>query len=99
MPSFFLDLVSSVLTLFCPYTCGYVFSLPPSLPGPLLAHIQKRDRFTEREASLVVVEVASALVFLHENGIAHRDLKPENVLCERTDRVSLRYSIAAPTDL
>lgn len=57
--------------------------------GPLLAHIQKHERFTERDASLVVREVASALAFLHDNGIAHRDLKPENILCERTDKVEL----------
>ena len=57
--------------------------------GPLLAHIQKRERFTEREASLVVQEVACALAFLHDNGIAHRDLKPENILCERENQVRL----------
>ncbi len=55
--------------------------------GPLLSHIQRRERFTEREASKVVQEVATALAFLHGNGIAHRDLKPENILCERENEV------------
>ena len=55
--------------------------------GPLLAHIRKHERFTERDASLVVHQVASALAFLHDRGIAHRDLKPDNILCERTDKV------------
>ena len=41
----------------------------------------------EREASDVVREVAAALVFLHENGVAHRDLKPQNVLCVKKDQV------------
>ena len=36
--------------------------------GPLLSLIQKRKRFTEREASLVTKEVANALSFLHERG-------------------------------
>ena len=41
----------------------------------------------EREASEVVREVACALAFLHENGVAHRDLKPQNVLCIYKDQV------------
>ena len=57
--------------------------------GHLLTHIQQKERFTEREASQVVHEVASALDFLHTNRIAHRDLKPDNILCERLDSVSL----------
>lgn len=49
--------------------------------GPLLAHIQKRNHFTENEASQIVKNLADALKFLHQRGIAHRDLKPENILC------------------
>lgn len=56
--------------------------------GHLLAHIQRRERFVEREASDVVREVAAALVFLHENGVAHRDLKPQNVLCVKKDQIT-----------
>ena len=58
------------------------------LGGQLLSHIQKRERFTEREASHIVYEVTSALDFLHTNRIAHRDLKPDNILCEYKDSVS-----------
>lgn len=49
--------------------------------GPLLAHIQKRIYFTENEASQIFKNLAEALKFLHQRGIAHRDLKPENILC------------------
>lgn len=49
--------------------------------GPLLAHIQKRIYFTENEASQIVKNLAEALKYLHQRGIAHRDLKPENILC------------------
>ena len=49
--------------------------------GPLLDQIQRRVHFTEKEASAIIKDLASALAFLHGKGIAHRDLKPENVLC------------------
>lgn len=49
--------------------------------GPLLSHIQRRIQFTENEASLIIKDLASALKFIHQKGIAHRDLKPENILC------------------
>ena len=50
-------------------------------------HIQNRVKFTEKEASYVIRDLASALQFLHKKGIAHRDLKPENVLCEYEDQL------------
>ncbi|XP_070562995.1 MAP kinase-interacting serine/threonine-protein kinase 1-like isoform X2 [Ptychodera flava] len=56
--------------------------------GHLLSHIKKKKAFTEQEAALVVKDIASALSFLHNKGIAHRDLKPENILCEYQDKVS-----------
>lgn len=55
--------------------------------GQLLDHIQNRVRFTEKEASYVIKDLASGLQFLHKKGIAHRDLKPENVLCEFEDQL------------
>ncbi|GMT16847.1 hypothetical protein PFISCL1PPCAC_8144 [Pristionchus fissidentatus] len=56
--------------------------------GPLLNHIQRKGAFTEAEASMVTKDIASALKFLHDHGIAHRDVKPENILCTDADRVS-----------
>lgn len=45
------------------------FSLSPvTLTGSILAHIQKRKHFNEREASKVVRDIASALDFLHTKG-------------------------------
>lgn len=55
--------------------------------GQLLDHIQHRTKFTEKEASYVIKDLASALQFLHKKGIAHRDLKPENVLCVFEDQL------------
>ncbi|XP_038019419.1 MAP kinase-interacting serine/threonine-protein kinase 2 isoform X3 [Motacilla alba alba] len=56
--------------------------------GSILTHIHRRRHFNELEASVVVQDIASALHFLHNKGIAHRDLKPENILCESPDQVS-----------
>ncbi|XP_031826994.1 MAP kinase-interacting serine/threonine-protein kinase 1 isoform X2 [Nomia melanderi] len=56
--------------------------------GQLLSRIQERIHFSEREASQIVKEIASALNFLHKKGIAHRDLKPENILCVYPDQLT-----------
>uniref|UniRef100_A0A671NV35 non-specific serine/threonine protein kinase n=1 Tax=Sinocyclocheilus anshuiensis TaxID=1608454 RepID=A0A671NV35_9TELE len=56
--------------------------------GSILTHIHRRQHFNEQEASIVVQDIASALDFLHNKGMAHRDLKPENILCEHSDRIS-----------
>ncbi|NWJ06074.1 MKNK2 kinase, partial [Crypturellus undulatus] len=63
-------------------------SRAPLSPGSILTHIHRRRHFNELEASVVVQDIASALNFLHNKGIAHRDLKPENILCESPDQVS-----------
>uniref|UniRef100_A0A4W5RD53 non-specific serine/threonine protein kinase n=1 Tax=Hucho hucho TaxID=62062 RepID=A0A4W5RD53_9TELE len=56
--------------------------------GSVLAHIHRRQHFSEQEACFVVQDIASALDFLHNKGMAHRDLKPENILCEHMDKIS-----------
>uniref|UniRef100_A0A3B3XNI1 non-specific serine/threonine protein kinase n=1 Tax=Poecilia mexicana TaxID=48701 RepID=A0A3B3XNI1_9TELE len=56
--------------------------------GSVLEQIHKRQHFSEQEASVIVHDIASALDFLHNKGMAHRDLKPENILCESADKIS-----------
>ncbi|CAK8689596.1 unnamed protein product [Clavelina lepadiformis] len=56
--------------------------------GTLLHRIEKSEHFDECEAARVVKDIATALAFLHDKGIAHRDLKPANILCETADKVS-----------
>ena len=46
-------------------TCYMLFSI---ITGQLLDHIQNRIKFTEKEASYVIKDLASALQFLHKKG-------------------------------
>lgn len=56
--------------------------------GTLLDTIFQRGHLSEKEASLVIRDIARALSFLHKMGIAHRDLKPENILCVKPGQLT-----------
>ncbi|XP_065845413.1 MAP kinase-activated protein kinase 2-like [Oscarella lobularis] len=55
--------------------------------GELFDRIQKRadQAFTEKEASVIMRQICSAVSYLHHLNIAHRDLKPENLLYKSKD--------------
>jgi len=63
----------------------------------LLHRIEKSEHFDECEAARVVKDIATALAFLHDKGIAHRDLKPANILCETADKVRIVLYLFART--
>lgn len=48
--------------------------------GELFDRIIEKGRFTEFDASLVIVAMLEAIKYLHNKNIVHRDLKPENIL-------------------
>lgn len=48
--------------------------------GDLFDHIASTTKYTERDASTMVYDLASALCYLHALSIVHRDIKPENLL-------------------
>ncbi|KAK1152236.1 calcium/calmodulin-dependent protein kinase type 1D-like isoform X1 [Acipenser oxyrinchus oxyrinchus] len=56
--------------------------------GELFDRILERGVYTEKDASLVIRQVLSAVGYLHRNGIVHRDLKPENLLYYSPDENS-----------
>jgi len=49
--------------------------------GELYDKIVEEGEYTEEEAKEIVIQILSAVEYLHKNQIAHRDLKPENILC------------------
>lgn len=48
--------------------------------GEMFDRIIQQGRFTEHDASLVIVQMLEAIEYLHSKDIVHRDIKPENVL-------------------
>lgn len=53
--------------------------------GELFDRICEKERYSEREARMLMYQLASGLAFAHSRGIAHRDLKPENILLKSKD--------------
>lgn len=48
--------------------------------GELFDHVVQKGTLTEEEASQIVKQVCSAIVYMHSKNYVHRDLKPENLL-------------------
>ena len=49
--------------------------------GDLFSFLELKGSLLELEIRWIIRQIASALVYLHEKGVAHRDIKPENILC------------------
>lgn len=71
--------------------------------GELFDRIIQQGRFTEHDASLVVIQMLEAICYLHDKNIVHRDIKPENVLYlnsdPNSDVVLADFGIAKKLDL
>lgn len=48
--------------------------------GELFKQIVDRGSYNEKDAAVIVAQIAEGLRYLHSQGIVHRDLKPENLL-------------------
>ncbi|CAD8124701.1 unnamed protein product [Paramecium sonneborni] len=54
--------------------------------GELFDKIIEKGSFSEKEASYIMKQIMSAILYAHNQNIVHRDLKPENVLLDITSQ-------------
>ncbi len=50
--------------------------------GELLEYVIKLPNFDEYHIKEIMLQIMSAVAYLHKNSITHRDLKPENILVD-----------------
>lgn len=57
--------------------------------GTLKYHLNRRKRFTEKDAKFYLVEILLALSYIHDIGFVYRDLKLENILLDSQGHIKL----------
>ncbi|MBS0262783.1 MAG: protein kinase [Planctomycetes bacterium] len=60
-----------------------IFIVSQLIHGPNLSDWLREHQLTPRQASEMLVTLAEAIHFAHENGVIHRDLKPGNILLDQ----------------
>ncbi|MBV9340204.1 MAG: serine/threonine protein kinase [Acidobacteria bacterium] len=65
--------------------------------GRLLRQVMnEQGKFPPQRAARIALEIASALQYIHSQGVIHRDLKPENIMLDSEDGIKLiDFGIAA----
>ena len=62
------------------YLVYHSFCISTFQGGDLFEAIVRATKYTEKDASHMIRDLASALHYLHSMNIVHRDIKPENLL-------------------
>jgi aurora kinase, other len=68
--------------------------------GELFKKLNKKKRFDEPMTGRLIVQIASALSYCHNENVIHRDLKPENLLLASNGDIKLSdfgWSVHSPT--
>lgn len=50
--------------------------------GDLLYHLKRKGTYSEKDASVLVLQALEVLDYCHSHNVIHRDLKPENLMVE-----------------
>lgn len=78
---------------------NYFLALELCLGGELFHQIVKLTYFSEPLARHVIVQVAQAVRYLHQElGVVHRDIKPENILFDPIPIIPSKKRTYRPTD-
>lgn len=67
------------------------------MDGGTLYERLKKEKLGEKEASVIIRQMTSAVDYLHDIGIAHRDIKPENIVISNVTLTLSRMSISSAT--
>lgn len=67
--------------------------------GDLFDAITSANRYTERDASGMLYNLANAIKYLHSLNIVHRDIKPENLLVSSTAQHNRSRALGLPVSL
>jgi len=68
----------------------YVLVMDLMSGGDLFDRLQDQPQFMEEDARKLITQVAEAIKYLHDHGIAHRDLKIENIMFTDKDSMNLK---------
>ena len=62
--------------------------------GELFGELEKKNSFTEKEASFIIYQILQAVRYCHKMRVVHRDIKPENVMiCGRENNGLLHVKL------
>lgn len=78
---------------------GQIFFVSELIDGENLAELIANDRPSFQETQRIIIALADALQFAHDQGFLHRDIKPANILIDRQGRVLITdFGIATTID-